>query len=437
MALTQVKTGGLTDGSVTAAKLAAGISSGGGTDWQSTIQTSNFTAAAGKGYFVNTTSGVITVTLPSGSTGDEIHLTDYASTFDTNEIRFSASGGQKIQGSTDTLRSIVENSTIRLVYQDNTSGWTGNDLVNLAVQVEYLVIAGGGGAAGGHQAGGGGAGGYRNSYASEASGGGGGTETPFSAPIGVNISLTVGAGGSGGPALSSQQGSANKGGDGGNSVFGSIISIGGGGSASYNNGWPNNIGRPGGSGGGAGASSGSVAASTRAAGTANQGYAGGGGDGYASPYGGAGGGGAGAVGSDSGGAGLIGNGGVGLQSSITGTAVFRGGGGGGATWGSNSTGQGGNGGGGNADTQYTSSAGVSNATAGSPNTGGGGGGPAWHTTVGGAGGSGVVILRYSDAYTIQETTSPAVLTFSTDSTSVANTKITTFTAGENGTIQFT
>ena len=137
----------------------------------------------------------------SGSTGDEIHLTDYASTFDTNEIRFSASGGQKIQGSTNTLRSIVENNTIRLVYQDNTSGWTGNDLVNLAVQVEYLVIAGGGGAAGGHQAGGGGAGGYRNSYASEPSGGGGSTETPLSASIGVNISLTVGAGGSGGPAV--------------------------------------------------------------------------------------------------------------------------------------------------------------------------------------------------------------------------------------------
>ena len=41
MALTQVKTGGLTDGSVTAAKLAAGVLTGGGTDWQATIQTSN------------------------------------------------------------------------------------------------------------------------------------------------------------------------------------------------------------------------------------------------------------------------------------------------------------------------------------------------------------------------------------------------------------
>ena len=37
-----------------------------GTDWISTIQTSNFTAVAEKGYFVNTTSAEITVTLPAG-----------------------------------------------------------------------------------------------------------------------------------------------------------------------------------------------------------------------------------------------------------------------------------------------------------------------------------------------------------------------------------
>ena len=49
------------------------IEGGLGTDWQSTIQTSNFTAEAGKGYFANTTSSGITVTLPSSpSLGDEI-----------------------------------------------------------------------------------------------------------------------------------------------------------------------------------------------------------------------------------------------------------------------------------------------------------------------------------------------------------------------------
>ena len=78
-----------------------------------------------------------------------------------------------------------------------------------------------------------------------------------------------------------------------------------------------------------------------------------------------------------------------------------------------------------------SAGGNGNASTGS---GGGGGG---NSAAGGNGGSGVVILRYSDSYTIAETTSGGnVLTFSTDSTTVANTKITTFTAGQSGTIQF-
>ena len=34
-------------------------------NWQTTVKTSNFTASNGEGYFVNTTSGAITVTLPS------------------------------------------------------------------------------------------------------------------------------------------------------------------------------------------------------------------------------------------------------------------------------------------------------------------------------------------------------------------------------------
>ena len=60
------------------------------TDWQSTIQTSNFTAVAGKGYFVDTTSGTITISLPAGVVGTEIAIQDYAGTFDTNKIVISA-----------------------------------------------------------------------------------------------------------------------------------------------------------------------------------------------------------------------------------------------------------------------------------------------------------------------------------------------------------
>ena len=46
--------------------------------------TSTFTAVAGKGYFVNTTGGAITVNLPAGSAGAQVALADYAGTWDDN-----------------------------------------------------------------------------------------------------------------------------------------------------------------------------------------------------------------------------------------------------------------------------------------------------------------------------------------------------------------
>ena len=61
-----------------------------GTEWVSTIQTSNFTAEAAKGYFVNTTSAEITVTLPAGVVGNEVIIQDYAGTFATNKVIFAS-----------------------------------------------------------------------------------------------------------------------------------------------------------------------------------------------------------------------------------------------------------------------------------------------------------------------------------------------------------
>ena len=50
-------------------------------DWCTTAKTSPFTATSGKGYFVNTTSGGVTVTLPaSPSAGDIVSVSDYAKT---------------------------------------------------------------------------------------------------------------------------------------------------------------------------------------------------------------------------------------------------------------------------------------------------------------------------------------------------------------------
>lgn len=94
----------------------------GGTSWQA-VKTSSFTAAAGEGYFVNTTSGVITMTLPAGTIGDEIVFIDYAGTFDSNTFTIAADGSEKINGSTADLTVSVERAANTLVYTDGTQGW--------------------------------------------------------------------------------------------------------------------------------------------------------------------------------------------------------------------------------------------------------------------------------------------------------------------------
>ena len=93
-----------------------------GTSWQD-VKTSTFTAAAGEGYFVNTTSGVITMNLPAGTLGDEIAFIDYAGTFDSYTFTISANGSEKIHGSTDDLTISTERAANTLVFTDSTQGW--------------------------------------------------------------------------------------------------------------------------------------------------------------------------------------------------------------------------------------------------------------------------------------------------------------------------
>jgi len=94
----------------------------GGTSWQA-VKTSTFTAVAGEGYFVNTTSGVVTMNLPAGTLGDEIVFIDYAGTFDSNTFTIAANGSEKINGSTADLTVSVERAANTLVYTDGTQGW--------------------------------------------------------------------------------------------------------------------------------------------------------------------------------------------------------------------------------------------------------------------------------------------------------------------------
>ncbi len=274
------------------------------------------------------------------------------------------------------------------VLQSNGSG-SAPTWVNTSVYpLQYVVVAGGGGG-GGWVGSGGGAGGYRSSVTGESSGGGVSAETPLAVISGTSFSVTVGAGGIG-TSINPGGSVGTSGTNGGDSVFGSITSVGGGRGAS----WNSSGAQSGGSGGGI---DNNLTGSRL--GTAGQGYDGG--IGSAVPnYAGSGGGGAGQAGQNATTV-LGGNGGNGVQTSITGTATYYAGGGGGGVntpVSGSAAGSGGLGGGG-AGRQSNGVSGT--APAGTVNTGGGGGGdglsgPSSQTT-GGNGGSGIVIVRYLGA----------------------------------------
>jgi len=357
----------------------------GGISWQS-VQTSNFTAAIGNAYPVNTTSSAITVTLPaSPSAGNYVQITDYAGTFATNNVTINPNGN-KLDGSTNNVLMVTNRETIAFVYIDSTQGWIPYSGFNTSTptgnyNASYLIVGGG---AGGDW-GGGGAGGLLSGTVAL---------TP-----GTTYTATVGSGGSGG--LDNVSGGAGS--SGGNSSFTSIgtTALGGGGGAGYASNSTNRNGVSGGSGGGASRYSGG---GTGGSGTSGQGNAGGNGTDSAPYYGSGGGGGASAVGANSTSS-AGGNGGAGTASSITGSSVIYAGGGGGAAQTGGTQGTGGSGGGGNA--------GAVGGTAGTANTGGGGGGTSSANLgfSGGNGGSGVVIISVPTAnYTGTTTGSPTVTT---------------------------
>jgi len=384
----------------------------GSVTWDTTAKTGNFTAVSGNGYFVNTTSGSITVTLPSSpSAGNIVGIKDYANTAATNKIVLGRNGSN-IQGEADDFDIITTGGSVLLVYVDGTQGWkvtsaseaadlqstqyvvatggtitttgdykvhtfTGPGTFCVSVagapggsnKVDYVVVAGGGtGASGNGGAGGGGAGGYRVSYPSPAG----------TIPVSVQgYPITVGSGGAG-VTPPSPVGSS-----GSNSVFSTITSAGGGGGAKQ----PNGNGASGGSGGGGSIDGGCGGAGNTPPVSPPQGNPGGDGPGDGTPINAGGGGGASAAGQN----GTPGPaaGGAGSANSITGSSVTRAGGGGGSV--SNGTGGAGGAGGGGAGGN-----GGSPGVAGTANTGGGsgGGGPDPGSSPSANGGSGVVIITY-------------------------------------------
>jgi hypothetical protein len=405
----------------------SGFGRTGTVDWCTTAKTAPFTGVSGNGYFVNTTCGAVTVTLPATpSAGDIISIADYASTFQTNNVTLCRNSS-KINGSCNNASLSTKGQSITLVYVDGTRGWkntmdstsnvsgipnfitatggtitccgdykihtfTSDGTFTICTaptpannNVDYVVVAGGG-ASGQDQAGAGGAGGYRESYNPCTSGtySASPLATPTSLPVSVqSYPVTVGAGGAGAPYPSPVV-------NGSNSVFSTITSAGGGGGGTVQG---PATGSTGGSGGGG---------SERNAGSPNPGGAGNtpptsppqgnsGGAGLNAFYNG-GGGGAGEAGNTD----VAGEGGDGVASSITGSPVFRAGGGGSGSSPNLPTGlPGGDGGGGHGTSPLNPV--NSPTTNGAANTGGGAGSATGYGGIGqcgNSGGSGIVIIRY-------------------------------------------
>ena len=91
--------------------------------WNSTAQSTNFTASAGNQYFIDTSGGAFTLTLPStANIGDEIRVVDGVGSFDTNNLTI-ARNGHKIQRDASDLTVTTEGAAFALVYFNSTNGW--------------------------------------------------------------------------------------------------------------------------------------------------------------------------------------------------------------------------------------------------------------------------------------------------------------------------
>ena len=109
------------DGAITRAKLTGSIT-------RSTVGvyssiSSNTTLVAGGYYFVDTTAGAVTVTLPASAVmGDTVRVIDMAGTFLTNNLTVNRNS-HKIQRVAEDLTVNIAGSSFDLIYSNATNGW--------------------------------------------------------------------------------------------------------------------------------------------------------------------------------------------------------------------------------------------------------------------------------------------------------------------------
>jgi hypothetical protein len=238
----------------------SGFGRTGTVDWITTPKVtgdSPVTGVTGKGYFLNTTSGTITINLPAGAAGSIVSMADYARTWDTYNVTVTPNGSEKIGGINANATLNTEGQSVTFVYVDSTQGWlnvqdstsnvTAASFISATVSgscntlatspcgnyklatfknpgtfcvaslstcaannaVDYLIAAGGGGAAGNkyHNTAGGGAGGggLRASACTYTIGAAPAAPLVGSPAAAVTVTvqgypITIGAGGAGGNA---------------------------------------------------------------------------------------------------------------------------------------------------------------------------------------------------------------------------------------------
>src|SRR5210317_1880536 len=92
-----------------------------GTSWQSSVfvadGSTGLTVEAGKGYWIDTTSGTVTVTLPGSATvGDTIEFSDYARTWGTNAVTLNTNSLNFQGNSSPNPEYNTDGQSVKIIY---------------------------------------------------------------------------------------------------------------------------------------------------------------------------------------------------------------------------------------------------------------------------------------------------------------------------------